>query len=80
MDSEQDEKNMIDLSGHWLVHFGYLDKMEGSRIITLNGKFDKDTFLDEIGKHIYDTFDEGVRKTLDDLGVVLVVRNMSRIG
>lgn len=74
------EKNGIDMTGRWFVHFGYLDKVEGSRIVTLNGEFDPDDLLDEITKSIYATLDEGIRQALDEMGVVMVIRNLTRIG
>ena len=74
------EKNGIDMTGRWFVHFGYLDKVEGSRIVTLNGEFNPDDLLDEISKAIYATFDDGIRQSLDEMGVVLVIRNLIRIG
>ena len=74
------EKNGIDMTGRWFVHFGYLDKVEGSRIVTLNGEFNPDDLLDEISKAIYATLDDGIRQSLDEMGVVLVIRNLIRIG
>ena len=74
------EKNGIDMTGSWFVHFGYLDKVEGSRIVTLNGEFNPDDLLDEISKAIYATLDDGIRKWLDEMGIVLVIRNLNRIG
>ena len=74
------EKNGIDMTGRWFVHFGFLDKVEGSRVVTLNGEFNADDLLDEITKSIYATLDDGIRRALDEMGAVLVIRNLNRIG
>ena len=51
-DTPQDGRldNSIDMTGVWLVNFGYGVHIEGSAILTLSGLFDKDDLLDNLSK------------------------------
>ena len=68
------------MTGKWFVNFGYLDKMEGSRIITLNGWFNQDDLLDKISDAVYESLNDDLKRQLDELGAVVIIRNLTRIG
>ena len=80
METKEPDKDEIDMTGKWFVNFGYLDKMEGSRIVTLNGWFNQDELLDKISDAVYESFNDDLKRKLDELGAVVVIRNLARIG
>ena len=80
METKEPDKDEIDMTGKWFVNFGYLDKMEGSRIVTLNGLFNQDELLDKISDAVYESFNDDLKRKLDELGAVVVIRNLARIG
>lgn len=80
METKEPVKDEIDMTGKWFVNFGYLDKMEGSRIITLNGWFNQDDLLDKISDAVYESLNDDLKRQLDELGAVVIIRNLTRIG
>lgn len=80
METKELVKDEIDMTGKWFVNFGYLDKMEGSRIITLNGWFNQDDLLDKISDAVYESLNDDLKRQLDGLGAVVIIRNLNRIG
>ena len=80
METKEPVKDEIDMTGKWFVNFGYLDKMEGSRIITLNGWFNQDELLDKISDAVYESLNDDLKRQLDELGAVVIIRNLTRIG
>ena len=80
MDEDEIEiKNPIDMTGVWFVYLGVGTVIECSRIVTLNGLYDKDTLIADITKAVYDSFDDYLKKYVDEQGR-LCIRNMTRIG
>lgn len=83
MDKEETEKKeMIDLTGYWFANFGAdlaNAKIEGSRILTLTGLYDPDTFLDVLTKSITDSIPEQARKILEESNQRIVIRAFNRI-
>ena len=78
-EDEIEIKNPIDMTGVWFVYLGVGIDLECSRIITFNGLYDKDTLITDIIKAVYDSFDDDVKKYVDEHGR-LCIRNMTRIG
>lgn len=78
-EDEIEIKNPIDMTGVWFVYLGVGTALECSRIITMNGLYDKDTLITDIIKAVYDSFDDDVKKYVDEHGR-LCIRNMTRIG
>ena len=83
MDKEEtDKKEMVDLTGHWFVYFGAdLEeaKIEGSRILTLNGKFDPDELIDLLVHHIQDSLPQEAKDIISKSGQRVVIRSFNRI-
>ena len=83
MDKEEtDNKEMIDLTGHWFVYFGVdLEeaKIEGSRVLTLNGEFDPDDLIDLLVHHIQDSLPQGAKDIISKSGQRIVIRSFNRI-
>ena len=78
----EEKKEMVDLTGHWFVNFGTkMDRIEieGSRIVTLTGLYDPDTFLDILTKSITDSLPEAARKILEESSQRIVIRTFNRI-
>lgn len=71
------KKTTMDLSGVWLVHFGG-NEIEGSRIITLTGDFNKETFLTELCNNIMSSLPQAAKDVLGNN--TIVIRSMSRLG
>ena len=83
MDKEEtDKKELVDLTGHWFVYFGVdLEeaKIEGSRILTLNGGFDPDNLIDLLCKHIQDSLPQEAKDIIGRSGQRIVIRSFNRI-
>ena len=82
MEEQEKTGNKIDLSGHWFVWFGVeleAGKLEGSRIITLNGKFDPDDILSILIDKIQETLPKYARDFLDEHDRKVVIRSFNRI-
>ena len=78
----EEKKEMVDLTGHWFVNFGAdlaTAKIEGSRIVTLTGSYDPDTFMDVLTKSITDSIPEQAREILEESGQRIVIRAFNRI-
>ena len=75
-------KNLVDLTGHWFVNFG-VDlpeaTIEGSRILTLNGGFDPDIFIDVLTAKIQDTLPQNARDIITKSGQRIIIRAFNRI-
>ena len=81
-DAFNPQKSLIDLTGHWFVSFGVeVDeaKMEGSRIITLNGKFDPDELIDILSAKVQETIPKYAKDILDKYKHKVVIRSFNRI-
>ena len=81
-EESQNTDNLIDLTGHWFVHFGVdLEeaKIEGSRILTLNGGFDPDKLIDILCKHIQDSLPQKAKDIIVRSGQRIVIRSFNRI-
>ena len=83
--SEQQSSDSINLTGCWFVHFG-ADlpdcRIEGSRILTLNGNFDPDTLMDVLVENIYNDLPEKGKEMLNKYKQPkkrLVIRAFNRI-
>lgn len=83
MDSDETDKNdMVDLTGHWFVYFGVdLEeaKIEGSRVLTLNGEFDPDELIDLLVHHIQDSLPQEAKDIISKSGQRIVIRSFNRI-
>ena len=79
MSEEIEIKNPIDMTGVWFVYLGVGDAIECSRIVTLNGVYDKDTIIADMTKAVYDSLNDDVKKYVDEQGQ-LCIRNLTRIG
>ena len=78
----EEKKEMVDLTGHWFVHFGVdLEeaKIKGSRILTLNGGFDPDNLIDILCKHIQDSLPQEAKDIIEKSGQRIVIRSFNRI-
>ena len=70
----------LKLGGTWFVHFGIEGVVEGSRIMTLKGKFDGETFLADMADAIEESLSEEVKKVIKESGYKrLVIRNMVKL-
>ena len=82
VETPRQEKNMIDLTGHWFVNFG-VDmqdgKMEGCRILTLNGGFDPDTLIDVLVDSIQQSLPQEAKDALAESKQRLIIRAFNRI-
>ena len=82
LETPRQEKKLVDLTGHWFVHFG-ADlpdcSIEGSRILTLNGNFDPDTLIDVLVENIYNDLPEKGKEWLDKYNQRIVIRSFNRI-
>ena len=81
-DKKIDKKNMVDLTGHWFVNFGADTedaKIEGSRILTINGPFDADTLMTTLTEHVQDSLPDPAKKILKKSGQKIVIRAFNRI-
>lgn len=75
-------KNLVDLTGHWFVNFGIElpeASIEGSRILTLEGKFDPDTLLGTLAVQIQDSLPENAREIIKKSEASIVIRTFNRI-
>ena len=82
VETPRQEKNMIDLTGHWFVNFG-VDmqdaKMEGCRILTLNGGFDPDTLIDVLVDSIQKSLPQEAKDALAKSKQRIIIRAFNRI-
>ena len=81
-DALNPQKSLIDLTGHWFVSFGVeVDeaKMEGSRILTLNGNFDPDELIDILSTKVQETIPKYAKDILDKYKQKVVIRSFNRI-
>ena len=83
--SEYQSSDSINLTGCWFVHFG-ADlpdcRIEGSRILTLNGNFDPDTLMDVLVENLYNDLPEKGKEMLSKYKNPkkrLVIRAFNRI-
>ena len=83
VETPRQEKNMIDLTGHWFVNFGVDmqdgSKMEGCRILTLNGGFDPDTFIEVLMDSIQQSLPQEAKDALAESKQRLIIRAFNRI-
>ena len=82
-DKKTDKKNMVDLTGHWFVNFGVDmqdgSKMEGCRILTLNGGFDPDTFIEVLMDSIQQSLPQEAKDALAESKQRIIIRAFNRI-
>ena len=80
--TEYQTTDSINLTGCWFVNFGAEltnAKIEGSRILTLNGNFDPDKIIDVLVEAIYSDLPEQAKELLDNAGQKPVIRSFNRI-
>ena len=76
------EKKLVDLTGHWFVNFGsdmQDGKMEGCRILTLNGGFDPDTLIDVLVDSIQQSLPQEAKDALAKSKQRIIIRAFNRI-
>jgi hypothetical protein len=82
VETPRQEKNLVDLTGHWFVNFGadmQDGKMEGCRILTLNGSFDPDTFIDVLVDSIQQSLPQEAKDVLAESKQRIIIRAFNRI-
>ena len=82
LDTPREEKNMVDLTGHWFVNFGVETpevKMEGCRVLTLTGNFDPDTLIETLVDSIQKSLPQEAKDALKDTKQRIVIRAFNRI-
>ena len=80
--STRKKPNMVDLTGHWFVNFGgefQTMNMEGSRVLTINGKFDADNLMEVLTKQIQDSLPDSLRERLEKNNDRITIRAFNRI-
>lgn len=82
VETPRQEKKLVDLTGHWFVNFG-VDmqdgKMEGCRILTLNGDFDPDTLVDVLVDSIQQSLPQEAKDALAESKQRIIIRAFNRI-
>ena len=83
VETPRQEKKLIDLTGHWFVNFGVDmqdgSKMEGCRILTLNGGFDPDTLIDVLVDSIQKSLPQEAKDALAESKQRIIIRAFNRI-
>lgn len=82
LETSRQEKNLVDLTGHWFVNFGadmQDGKMEGCRILTLNGSFDPDTLIDVLVDSIQKSLPQEAKDVLAESKQRIIIRAFNRI-
>ena len=83
VETPRQEKKLIDLTGHWFVNFGVDmqdgSKMEGCRILTLNGGFDPDTFIEVLMDSIQQSLPQEAKDALAESKQRIIIRAFNRI-
>lgn len=74
----------VTMSGHWFVNFGSSvddnkPKIDGSKIIEVNGTVDGDKFLDELTNKIFDTLPQDIKDIAVENNLKLIIRSMSKL-
>ncbi len=74
----------LTMSGHWFVNFGSSvddnkPKIDGSKIIEVNGTVDGDKFLDELSNKIFDTLPQDIKDIAVENNLKLIIRSMSKL-
>lgn len=71
----------LKLGGTWFVHFGIEGVIEGSRIMTLKGEFNSETFVGDMADAIKESLPETAKKVIDESGHKgVVIRNLVKLG
>lgn len=83
LETPTEQKDMVNLTGHWFVNFGVQgpesQSIEGCRILTLNGKFDPDTLIDNLVNALYRDLPQQAKDLMAEWNVRLVIRAFNRI-
>ena len=82
VETPRQEKKLVDLTGHWFVNFGadmQDGKMEGCRILTLNGSFDPDTLIDVLVDSIQQSLPQEAKDVLAESKQRIIIRAFNRI-
>lgn len=82
VETPRQEKMLVDLTGHWFVNFGadmQDGKMEGCRILTLNGGFDPDTLIDVLVDSIQKSLPREAKDALAKSKQRIIIRAFNRI-
>lgn len=69
----------VDLTGTWLVSFGYGLYIEGSKIFTLGGLFKKETLIDYLVKLITEELPQEAKDVLRENDARIMIRGMDRL-
>ena len=74
----------LTVDGHWFVHFGAGinadgPKIEGSRIVEINGTVDCNKFLDELSDKIFDALPQDIKDLISENGLALIIRSLSKL-
>lgn len=74
----------LTMSGHWFVHFGCdvddsKPKIEGSRIVEINGTVDCRKFLDELSDKILASLPQDIKDIAVENNLKLIIRSMTKL-
>ncbi len=74
----------LTMSGHWFVNFGCSvdnnkPKIEGSRIVEINGTVDCDKFLDELSDKILASLAQDIKDIVAENNLTLIIRSMTKL-
>ena len=82
LETPTEQKDMVNLTGHWFVNFGVQNgdsSIEGSMILPLKGNFDPDTLLDVLTDTIQKSLPQQAKDALAEWNLKLVIRSFNRI-
>ena len=69
----------VDMTGTWLVYFGYGVYIEGSKLITLGGLFKKETLIEYLIGLITEELPDNAKAILNEHSANIVIRGMNRL-
>ena len=76
--NEESKADYVDLTGVWFIYFAVDGVLEGSRILTLNGEFKKETLQDYLINHLFESLPQKV--ATQEYKNRLVIRAFNKIG
>ena len=79
LEDGENPDDYIDMTGTWLVAFGYGMFIEGSKLLTLRGFFKKDTLIEYLTRMITKELPDKAKAILGEYSANIVIRNMSRL-
>ena len=75
----ENPNDYVDLTGTWLVSFGYGVYIEGSKLFTLGGLFKKETLVEYLVDLITEELPENAKALLKEHSARIVIRGMDRL-